>query len=461
MQRNKLGCFTFSGILSASITILAIAGIAYARGGLLYNPGPLNAQSGEVLGGVASHAETEGQCEACHSAPWESTTMADLCVKCHGEIAQQMQGMVALHGAMYQKDPKLECRDCHTEHNGANAPITIMQAGDFPHELLGFSLNGHKLTVQKEAFVCADCHQDDISTFASDSCDTCHRQMDAVFAQAHVLSFGTACLDCHDGVDVFGKNFSHSSFGFKLTGEHQEVQCASCHENARSLAAFETVPQDCYACHRTDDAHNGQFGADCSACHTPDDWENATFDHNLSAFKLEGKHARVDCQDCHQNGVFKGTPTECFACHQQDDEHNGRFGTDCGACHTPSDWDNATFDHSRSNFPLDGAHVNVACEECHLNNTFAGTPTDCVACHADPDFHVGAFGTTCQDCHNTSAWSPARFNLSHPEPRVGEGGNGINHGGTTCQACHPSTVREYTCLECHSNNQGGEGGCGD
>ena len=113
MRRNRLGCFTFSGILSAIITGLVIAGVAYARGGILYNPGPLNAQSGETLGGVTSHAEIGGQCEACHSAPWSSVTMADLCVNCHGEIAQQMQGMVALHGAMYQKDPKLECRNCH------------------------------------------------------------------------------------------------------------------------------------------------------------------------------------------------------------------------------------------------------------------------------------------------------------------------------------------------------------
>jgi len=458
MQNGRLGCLSWTGLVAMLITLVVIGGVVYARGGLLYNPGPLNAQQGELLGGVASHAEIGGQCDACHSAPWSRVTMADLCVSCHGEIATQMQTMVALHGTMYQDNPKLECRDCHREHRGAGAPLTVLQGAEFPHELLGFSLNGHRLTVQNEAFTCEDCHGADISTFASDSCDTCHRKMDAAFAQAHVLSYGTACLDCHDGVDSLGKNFSHAAYEFKLTGEHQEVACANCHTGARRLTDFRNAPQDCYSCHGVDDQHRGRFGADCGACHSPDGWEPANFDHNLSGFKLEGEHTKAACKDCHQNGIHQGTPTDCYACHQKDDEHAGRFGADCGACHSPNGWEPATFDHNRSNFPLDGAHVQVACEQCHVDNTFAGLSNECVACHTDPGFHLGAFGTNCQDCHNTSGWSPARFTLAHPEPRVDEGGNGINHGGTTCRGCHPDSVHTYTCLECHSDNQGGEGG---
>jgi len=60
MRGNKLGCFTFSGILAALVTGLVIAGVAYARGGLIYSPGPLNAQAGPALGGVTSHAQTGG-----------------------------------------------------------------------------------------------------------------------------------------------------------------------------------------------------------------------------------------------------------------------------------------------------------------------------------------------------------------------------------------------------------------
>jgi hypothetical protein len=381
------------GLLSMLVTVLAISGIAYARGGLMYSPGPLNAQSGAMLGGVASHAETRGRCEACHGAPWTSVRMADLCVDCHGEIAVQMGDMVALHGAMYQKEPKLECRACHPEHNGTDAPLTNLQGGDFPHELLGFSLNGHSLTVQKELFACADCHHEDLSTFSAEACEACHRQMDPVFAQAHLLSFGAACLDCHDGVDRLSKkNFNHNVFSFKLTGRHASVACAKCHVNARGYGDFEVTLQDCYSCHFNDDPHETRFGTDCSACHTADGWEEATFDHN------------------------------------------------------------------RSNFPLTGAHASLACEACHTAGQFAGLSAQCASCHADPDFHLGAFSANCADCHSTTAWVPAQFNLSHPEPRVDEEGSGINHGFTTCRTCHPSTVREYTCLACHSDNQGGEGG---
>ena len=73
---SRLGCLTGTGIIAVVITALVIAGYAYAKGGLLYNPGPLNAQSGEMLGGVRSHAEIAGDCKACHTAPWESAKMA-------------------------------------------------------------------------------------------------------------------------------------------------------------------------------------------------------------------------------------------------------------------------------------------------------------------------------------------------------------------------------------------------
>ncbi len=234
-----------------------------------------------------------------------------------------------------------------------------------------------------------------------------------------------------------------------------------CHIDVRQLADFSSAPQDCYFCHRTDDPHESRFGADCSACHTVAGWTPATFDHNLAAFRLEGKHAGVACEDCHQSGAYRDTPNTCYACHQQDDEHDGQFGIDCAACHTPNDWEEVTFDHNLSRFPLDGAHINTACESCHTSGQFAGLSTQCVACHADPDFHIGAFNTNCAECHSTTSWIPANFNLSHPEPRVDEEGTGVNHGYTTCRTCHPATVRSYTCLECHSDNQGGEGGEGD
>jgi hypothetical protein len=456
MRSNRLGCFTSTGLIAALVTALAIAGYAYARGGLMYNPGPLNSQSGEQLGGVTSHAETGGECEACHTAPWEAATMADRCTVCHTEIAEQMRAVATLHGSLMHDNPTLGCRHCHPEHRGADAALTRMDNAAFPHEVVGFSLSGHPLTAAREPFTCDDCHHGDVTTFALDSCDACHRQMDLGFMTAHTLSFGSACLDCHDGVDRFDENFDHNVVSFKLTGRHVEVACVQCHINARGLGDFAVTLQDCYSCHRDDDPHEGRFGVDCSQCHTADGWSPAEFDHNLAAFKLEGEHTEVACESCHVNGQFKSTSMDCYSCHQQDDEHDGQFGTDCAACHNPSDWDDADFDHNRSNFPLTGAHVGITCENCHASGQFAGLSAACVSCHADTVFHAGMFGLECADCHTTDNWF-ARYNGPHPGI-ADEGGSGVNHGGASCRDCHTQTLNSATCLACHdSNNPDGDG----
>jgi hypothetical protein len=447
-MNHKFGCLTSTGIVATLLTFFAIVGVAFASGSQMFTAGSLNAKAGAALGGVTSHAQAK--CSDCHTAPWDSAKMADRCAACHTDIAAQMFDVAKLHGMITQKSPTLECRACHPDHRGPSAALTDLGDNTFPHQTLGFSLNGHQLTAAKKAFTCADCHPTDIKLFDPATCDSCHRQIDATFSQAHTQAYGTACLACHDGVDRFSKTFSHADFIFKLDGGHAGVACAKCHMGAHALADFAATSQDCNFCHAAKDAHKGAFGTSCGACHNPSDWKKATFDHNLSAFKLTGRHADVACEKCHVNNVFKGTPTDCYACHQKDDKHNGQNGTACAGCHSTNGWGDVTFDHSK--FPLTGGHANVACDKCHQNNQFAGTSPSCVSCHADPAFHAGVFGTSCTDCHTTVAWSPAQFNLSHPAIAGGEGGSGINHGGASCRQCHPTTVHQYTCLACHSSN---------
>lgn len=457
MRSNRPGCLTGTGLLAALLTSLVIAGYAYARGGLMFNPGPLNAQGDRSFGGVSSHAEIGAECRSCHTAPWEPATMAERCLACHTTIAEQMGNAGTVHGALFQNDPGLACRHCHPEHRGAEAPLTVMEGVPFPHEVVGFSLKGHQLSTARQPFACDDCHQADITTFSLEACDTCHRQTDPGFMTAHTLSFGSACLDCHDGVDRFGEHFDHSMFSFQLTGGHAGLACVQCHINARQLVDFAATPQDCYACHHNDEPHEGRFGQDCAACHAVEGWTPARFDHNLAAFRLEGQHVQVPCASCHADNQFRGTPMDCFACHQQDDAHNGQFGTDCAACHHPADWRDASFDHSLSSFPLTGAHAGLACESCHSPGQFAGLSTDCASCHGDPAFHAGMFGLNCASCHTTDNWF-ARYDGPHPGI-ADEGGRGVNHGGASCRDCHTQTLQTATCTACHEGNpeSGGEG----
>jgi hypothetical protein len=76
---------------------------------------------------------------------------------------------------------------------------------------------------------------------------------------------------------------------------------------------------------------------------------------------------------------------------------------------------------------------------------FRGTPRECVGCHAEPEIHVGFFGSKCQYCHLDTAWTPAELIL-HPFP--------LDHGErgeSECQLCHPTRYAEYTCYGCHDH----------
>lgn len=511
MRTTQLGCISSTGIIATLLALLLIGGIAYARGGVLFNPGELNAQAGaQPLGGVSSHSEIGGRCAACHTAFWERDKMADRCLSCHVDLNSSADNF---HRIMLAQSQTWECFQCHTDHRGFRASLTVMDLERFPHQAIGFSLQGHHLNQTGASFTCYDCHGSDISGFDETACTACHQQIDPAFMEEHLNSFGQGCLACHDGIDTYGEGFDHNNLAFSLQGEHVAAACSGCHAGARTPTDLRQTPQNCFSCHAEDDAHQGRFGQDCQECHTPDGWEGVSFDHSLAAFPLAGAHAQVECEGCHVNDVFKGTPQDCFSCHAQDDAHQGRFGQDCQVCHTPDGWEGANFDHSLAAFPLTGAHAQVDCEACHVNDVFKGTPQDCFschaeddahqagfgqdcqvchtpdgwegasfdhslapfqltgahaqvecegchkegvfkgtpqdcsACHAEPAYHIGLFGTKCTSCHTTDAWRPAVFDRPHTFP--------FNHGESgpsECRVCHTEALTSYTCYTCHEHN---------
>ncbi len=445
MKTTRLGCISSTGIITTLLAVLLIGGIAYARGGVLFNPGELNAQAGgRSVGGVASHAETGGRCSACHVPFWEVGGMDDRCLVCHVEIEQSADDF---HRVMLAQSQSHQCYNCHTEHRGAQASLTVLDLQRFPHQAVGYSLQAHVTSGAGAAFTCFDCHGGTFGSFNQANCTACHHQINPAFMDAHLADFGDGCLACHDGIDTYGKIFDHNSLAFPLQGEHANAACSGCHAGAVSLAELRQAPHECSACHLEDDAHAGNFGQDCGTCHTPDGWEGAAFDHSLAAFPLTGAHATAACEDCHQGGVFQGTPQDCFSCHAADDAHDGRFGQDCAACHTPDGWEGAVFDHTLAAFQLTGAHATVACEDCHQGGVFQGIPQDCAACHAEPDYHAGQFGIDCAACHDTAAWMPALFDRPHTFP-FDHGENGRSE----CRVCHPDSVASYTCYTCHEHS---------
>ncbi|MGZ8271223.1 MAG: cytochrome c3 family protein, partial [Methylophilus sp.] len=141
----------------------------------------------------------------------------------------------------------------------------------------------------------------------------------------------------------------------------------------------------------------------------------------------------------------------------------------------------AQFDHAKTGFTLNGAHINARCESCHVNGLFKGTPKDCVGCHQKssrmnttsmPMGHM-ATKNTCQSCHVPASWTPAVF--SHEGVLAGtacaschDGKHAIGKSAThiktnaACESCHKSTtsfasakfthqsVTPGSCASCHN-----------
>jgi hypothetical protein len=101
--------------------------------------------------------------------------------------------------------------------------------------------------------------------------------------------------------------------------------------------------------------------------------------------------------------------------------------SDDGSAHTEP----VGFEHLRTGFALEGAHIDAGCETCHARQIFEGTPRRCSQCHvtggtlattAKPLQHVPTV-QECDQCHDQYSWSGAYF----------------VHGPTTtgrCTSCH-------------------------
>ena len=259
-------------------------------------------------------------------------------------------------------------------------------------------------------------------------------------------------------------SFDHTQTGFSLEGQHVAVACADCHQSLK----FQGTSQRCASCHT--DVHKSQLGANCQRCHTTTTWKITDMiqRHQQTRFPLLGKHALLNCQDCHNNtGVnqYVGTPTTCIGCHRTDYQNTSNpahaaagFSTDCVQCHKISAMEWGTgFDHMMTAFPLTGAHRAAPCASCHTGSVFKSTGKDCYVCHtvqftsaASPNHIAAGFSTQCQPCHSTTAWKPATF--SHDNTRFPLSGA---HRAIPCNDCHVNNQfasLSMNCVDCHRSD---------
>lgn len=325
-------------------------------------------------------AHRAAKCETCHTAPPLQAKTPTNCYACHKADDK--------HNATLGS----ACGDCHTERGWKETR--------FDHETAAFKLRGKHADVE-----CRSCHRDATGyKGAPQTCIGCHQKDDA-----HRARYGEQCASCHSEKSWRDIVFRHDrDTKYALAGKHMRVKCDSCHIGH---VYRDKLATDCYACHRKDDKHNDQLGRRCDACHDTTDWKRTVrFDHNASRFALLGRHAQVECKNCHASPAFRDAPRACVSCHAKDDRHKGTLGSDCAQCHNPRDWRIWDFDHTRrTRFALDGAHGRVTCAGCHRAPAPVGKPipalgTTCVACHRGDDPHSGDFGAQCERCHRTGNW---------------------------------------------------------
>jgi hypothetical protein len=254
----------------------------------------------------------------------------------------------------------------------------------------------------------------------------------------------------------------------KLSTAHQkyEEDCTQCHNRAdRSkqrqlcLACHKAVAEDITQKRGFHGRAPGMATAQCAACHSEHlgrdadvvRLSRAAFDHRMTDFALDGAHGALACDSCHQSGKpWREAVATCKGCHAKVEPHAGKLGNDCAACHSTTNWLQVRFDHGKTKFALHGKHADTPCAQCHFGNRYAGTPTQCAACHAPDDVHRGERGERCAECHTEQSWKAATFDHAKQTGFALVGA----HAQLACQGCHRSGQLKdplpKDCRGCHA-----------
>jgi hypothetical protein len=292
----------------------------------------------------------------------------------------------------------------------------------------------------------------------------------AIIVALLLLFLLIAFTSCTSPVQTAGtggeeQEYDHETTLIPSRGAHRGLVCEACHVDDDYE---KKLPASCSGCHNdgialgTPPGHM-TTGENCDVCHNTATFRiplNASrvtqFDHDSTGFALDGSHRTLACNDCHRNGVFRGTPTRCMNCHNKllapgkPPEHL-TTSLDCGECHGQWTFNVNFFDH---------INATGACYSCHNGVTATGKPVN----HFTDSI-------TCEDCHYTTAWVPSVFDHSGISAGCINCHNGVRVNGkpashpltsNLCEACHRTQAwlpllrmdhAETTagCVSCHNN----------
>lgn len=195
-----------------------------------------------------AHARPGLACSACHLDLRSLRNTATECVACHKKDDRH-DGQLGT-----------QCQQCHGERD--------WRVASFDHAKTRFPLTGRHVEA-----TCKSCHTTPRYKDAGTECLGCHRKDDR-----HELRFGARCDSCHTTRDWKGWRFEHDTRSrYRLEGAHAKATCESCHTRPAPRGQdIAPLAMACNACHRRDDAHDGQFGPRCEQCHRPQGWKLIT-----------------------------------------------------------------------------------------------------------------------------------------------------------------------------------------
>jgi len=316
---------------------------------------------------------------------------------------------------------------------------------------------------------CRSCHANLVFSKAPTQCSQCH-------ADLHRRQFGPDCDSCHTvrGWNVAISAIQKHSNRFPLIGAHAVATCDDCHHGA-AAGVYTGLSTQCVSCHLKDyqtakplNHAAANLPVTCETCHSINVWFGAKFNHTqFTTFALTGAHAGLECVQCHTGGFSASLPMQCSGCHLADynrttnpNHLTGKFSTTCDSCHTTASWQDATFDHNLSSFPLTGAHLTVACAQCHLSGDYVNRPTQCVGCHladfqktSTPNHSAVGFSQDCTTCHTTTNWTSATFN--HATTGFALAGAHATQACATCHVNNNYSLTSAACINCHLNDFNG------
>jgi len=124
----------------------------------------------------------------------------------------------------------------------------------------------------------------------------------------------------------------------------------------------------------------------------------SSFNHDETSFPLDFVHARVNCESCHVQGVFRGTPTQCYGCHSTTGRIQASAASpahiqtteECAFCHQQGGWTSVP--------KVDHFAVKGSCQSCHNSAIAKGKNIE----------HIES-SENCDDCHRTVTWQDSQL----------------------------------------------------